>query len=74
MHDSVGLERRGIPSAPICTTGFLNEGRRQAEEIGLAQLPLVEIAHPLSTLSREEIRGRAEQAVPQIVAVLTGPG
>ena len=41
----------------------------QAAVLGMHDLDIVTIDHPLSTLSAEQIAGRAEQALPQVPKV-----
>lgn len=72
MHDGFSLESLGVPTAVIVTTEFLHEARVQREALGMAGLVPVVIQHPLSSLSDEEIRGRAARAVEQVVGVLRG--
>ena len=66
MHDTVMLEARGRPTAAIVTTEFLLEAETQRDALGMAGLHAVVIAHPLSSLTNEEIGHRIEQALPQI--------
>ena len=72
MHDGFSLESLGVPTAVIVTTEFLHEARVQREALGMTGLVPVVIQHPLSSLSDEEIRGRAAQALEQVVGVLRG--
>jgi hypothetical protein len=72
MHDGISLESLGVPTAVIVTTEFLHEARVQREALGMTGLVPVMIQHPLSSLSDEEIRGRAAQALEQVVGVLQG--
>lgn len=73
MHDSVELEARGLPTAVIVTTEFLLEARTQRDALGMSGLEPVVIAHPLSSLTDEEITRRVEEALPRIEhAWLTG--
>ncbi len=66
MHDSVELEGRGLPTAVIVTTEFLLEARTQRDALGMTALEPVVIAHPLSSLTGEEIAQRAEAALPLV--------
>ena len=70
MHDAVGLEERGVPTAVIITAAFAHEAEVQRAALGADRLEPVVITHPLSTLSEEQIQARAAEAVPQIQAVL----
>lgn len=72
MHDGFSLESLGVPTAVIVTTEFLHEARVQREALGMTGLVPVVIQHPLSSLSEEEIRARATQALEQVVGVLRG--
>ena len=72
MHDGFSLESLGVPTAVIVTTQFLHEARVQREALGMTGLVPVVIQHPLSSLSDEEIRARAAQALEQVVGVWQG--
>jgi len=73
MHDTVMLEARGRPTAVIVTSEFVLEAESQRDALGMAGLDAVVIAHPLSSLTDEEIAQRIDQALPQIERVwLTG--
>ncbi len=66
MHDTVMLESRGRPTAAIVTTEFVLEAQTQRDALGMTGLDPVVIAHPLSSLTDQEIERRVEQALPQI--------
>ena len=72
MHDAMSLESQGAPTAVIVTTEFLREARVQREALGMTGLVPVLIDHPLSSLSEEEIRQRARQALGQVIGVWQG--
>ena len=72
MHDAISLESLGMPAAVVVTTTFVHEARVQREALGMKDIVPVVIEHPLSSLSDEEIRGRAEQALGQVIAVWQG--
>jgi hypothetical protein len=72
MHDAISLESLGVPAAVIVTSEFVREARVQREALGMNELVPVVIDHPLSSLSDEEIRGRAAQALPQVIGVWKG--
>ena len=58
----------GVPTAVICTAPFAAEGEAQAQALGLPEVRLVPITHPLSTLSAEALAARAAEALPRVVA------
>lgn len=70
MHDAVGLEERGVPAAVIVTDAFLHEADVQRAALGAEGLEPVVIAHPLSTLTDEEIAARAAEAVAGVRRIL----
>ena len=72
MHDTVMLESRSRPTAVIITSEFALEAKTQRDALGMAGLGAVVIAHPLSSLTDEEIGRRIEQALPQIERVWLG--
>ena len=63
------LEASGRPTAVIVTTEFLHEAEVQRDALGMHDLTPVAIEHPLSTLTDEEIDGRAQQAAAQCVRI-----
>jgi hypothetical protein len=72
MHDGFSLESLGVPTAVIVTTEFLHEARVQRAALGMTGLVPVVIQHPLSSISDEEIRARATQALEQVLGVWRG--
>jgi len=72
MHDAVTLEALGVPTAVIVTTTFLHEARVQRQALGMTGVVPVVIEHPLSSISEDDIRGRAAQALAQVVGVWKG--
>lgn len=69
MHDGISLEAAGRPTAVIVTTEFLHEAEVQRDALGMHELTPVVIDHPLSTLTDNEIDGRAQQVAGQAVAL-----
>ena len=66
------MESSGRPTAVIVTTEFAYEAEVQRNALGMPELAPVVIEHPLSTLTDQEIEGRAQQAVDRCVAVWLG--
>lgn len=65
------LERQGIPSVTLCTSGFINAGAKQAAMLGIPGLPIVAIPFPFASLPPDQARARGAQAYDEIVAALT---
>ena len=61
------LRRRGPMTAVICSEAFLNLARTQSRVFGVPDLPLIVIPHPLGGIAMNEVKARAEQALPQLV-------
>jgi hypothetical protein len=72
IHDSVDLEKRGVPVATINTDEFASLGQFDAVAKGLPGLPIITVPHPVADNLEREIRQKARDAVPHIVAVLMG--
>ena len=64
------LRKRGLVTAVICSEPFLKLGKAQARVFGVPDLPLLTIAHPLGGLSLEQVRARAEAAIPQVAELI----
>jgi hypothetical protein len=72
LHDTVKLESLGIPAVPVATHEFRTAARAQASQLGRPDLDAVYVEHPIQDQSRAEIESRAERAVAEIAARLTG--
>jgi hypothetical protein len=70
VHDGIVFEKRGVPAAPVATDQFVNMGRASAEAQGMPDYPFAVIEHPISRLEDEELRRKAEAALPQVVRLL----
>ena len=57
----------------IVTDAFLREARVQQAALGAEDLEPVVIAHPLSTLTADQIAARAVAAAAGVRQVLAGP-
>ena len=56
----------------IATSEFVRESHGQSAVLGMPQLDIVVIDHPLSSLSRDQIAARAQQAMPQVTKTWLG--
>ena len=64
------LRKRGLITAVICSTPFEKLGRTQAKVLGVPDLPIVMIEHPLGGIAIEAVRARAAQASPVVLSLL----
>ena len=58
IRDAIALEDRGLPSAAIITTEFVNETRLTRAAVGMPGLRPVVIDHPVSSITAEEVAAR----------------
>ena len=71
VHDVVRLERRGIPTACVGTAPFADEALEQARVLGMPDVRMVFVPHPVQLLSDADLAALADGAVDEIVARLT---
>ena len=71
MHDAVEFEKRGIPATVILTQIFRNAAEHQFKSRGMEGHPLIELPHPISNLSYEQMHALAQQYVDQLARQLT---
>ena len=64
------LRKRGLATAVIVSEPFLKLGKTQARVLGVPDLPLLQIPHPLGGLGMEKVRERAAVALPQLLKVI----
>jgi hypothetical protein len=72
LHDTIRFENEGIPAVAVATHEFLTAARAQASALGRRDYQPVLVPHPIQDQTREEIAVRADQAIGEIVARLTG--
>jgi len=72
VADGVALERRGIPAAVICSDAFTVTADAMAAVKGAKGYRYATTAHPVAVLTPDEVRKRAQEALPEVVALLTG--
>ena len=68
------LEKKGIPTVTVVTQPFHEPARLSAVSMGVPNLPLVVLPHPVADLTPEELGEMARKAYPHIVAALTRKG
>lgn len=73
MHDGIELEKRGIPTAVICTDQFIPTGKAMARIKGLPDYPFITLPHPTGSLPPERLRQSLEEALPKVLPLLIKP-
>ena len=64
------LTKRGLIAAVVCSDTFMKLGTAQARVLGVPDLPLLKIQHPLGGLNMEKVIERAAVALPQLLKVV----
>jgi len=68
--DGILLERRGVPTAAICTELFVPNGKAIAEAHGAPDYPFALVPHPLASASPTELAREAKQVLPEVLRLL----
>lgn len=71
VHDTVEFEKRGIPATVFLTQVFRNAAVHTFRSKGMDGHPLIELPHPVSNLTPEEMRAVTLQYVEQMFRQLT---
>ena len=73
VHDSVALEKNGIPTVTLISRSFCALGQTVARGLGYEGLPIIELPHPIGDPDRDRIRRKGIDAVMESVRLLTTP-
>ena len=73
MHDTIEFEKRGIPATVFLTQVFKNAAVYQFRTKGMDGHPFVELPHPVSNLTTDQMRALTERFVEEMVRQLTQP-
>ena len=71
VHDTIELEKRGIPATTVITQAFRSAAIFQFKGKGMEGHPYIELPHPISNLQPDEMRSVALKHVDEIVRQLT---
>lgn len=74
MHDTIRLERLGVPAVPVATTEFVRPARIQASALGRPDLEAVYVPHPIQDQTAAEIAARADAVLAVLLGRLAGGG
>ena len=70
VHDLVRLERRGVPTAGVGTIPFADEALEQARLLGMPDLRMVLVPHPVQLLDPEQLDALADGALVRVLQLL----
>ena len=71
VHDTVELEKRGIPATVVLTSVFKNAAIHSFKSKGLEGHPFIELPHPISNLTADEMHALTLRYTDELVAQLT---
>jgi hypothetical protein len=71
VHDTVEFEKRGIPATVVLTSVFKNAAIHSFKTKGLDGHPFIELPHPISNLTADEMRTLTVRYTDELVAQLT---
>jgi hypothetical protein len=69
VHDTVDLEKRGVPSVFVATVEFIDGAALQASQLG-ADPAAVYVAHPIQDRTDAELRALADAAFAELLSKL----
>ncbi len=70
MHDITDLERRGLPGVGVASTEFVEAAATQATALGFDPAAVF-VPHPIQDRTDDELRVLADDALDQILGLLT---
>ena len=71
VHDTVEFEKRGIPATLVLTSVFRNAAEHHFRTRGLEGHPFIELPHPISNLTTEQMRALTLRYVDELAGYLT---
>ena len=71
VHDTVEFEKRGIPATIFLTQVFKNAAVHTFRSKGMDGHPLIELPHPVSNLTLDEMRALTLRYMEPFVKQLT---
>ena len=71
VHDLIRLERRGVATAGVGTAPFIDEALEQARALGMPDIRMTLIPHPVQLLSEADLTAPADASLAEIVARVT---
>ncbi len=71
VHDAVEFEKRGIPATVFLTSTFKNAAVHAFRAKGMDGHPFVELPHPISNLTHDQMRDVTLKFVDQFVKQVT---
>mmetsp|Transcript_55366 Transcript_55366/g.157329 ORF Transcript_55366/g.157329 Transcript_55366/m.157329 type:complete len:93 (+) Transcript_55366:154-432(+) len=71
MHDAAYLESRGVPTVAVISSAFKPQAAYQARMLGLEQVRVEFVQHPISDATKEQMQQKAASAFGGVLRALT---
>lgn len=71
IHNAIEFEKKGVPTATVCTYEFASLGRETARERDFPHLAIVSVPHPIGGIDLDQVRRKADNAFEDMVRILT---
>jgi len=71
VADGILFEQAGLPAAVICSDAFVVTADAMAELRGAPGYHYIRTPHPVAVLTTDQVRERAKQLLPDVVAAIT---
>jgi hypothetical protein len=72
LFDGTVFEKAGIPAAVVCTEPFIPTAKSMARIQGIPDYPFIVVPHPHGSLTPEQVKERAREALPKVIEILLG--
>jgi len=70
VHDSIDLERRGVPTVFVASEAFVDAARAQSKALGF-EPERVFVHHPIQDRTDDEMLALADEAVESLIERIT---
>jgi len=71
VHDTTWFEIQNRPAVFIASSEFIDAADVQAKALGLPDVRRIIVPHPIQDATDDEMRGKADAIVEEVVAALT---
>jgi hypothetical protein len=73
VYGAVEFEKRGTPTVSAISIEFESLGKVEAQALGMADLPMVIVPHPVGGIPLEQVAKKADDALEAMIKALSGP-
>ena len=71
IHNSIELEKKGLPTTVICSSKFETLIETTARAKGFPNFSHLTLPHPIAENDAALIRGKADSAIEELINILT---